>query len=89
MVTKYDEYELESVMYDIREQGFVFINRYKLWRLLDKGSGAAGTWKAFLDEWVELNQNNKRSDLHGFEFGNNYFISTVNTTSLESWAGER
>jgi hypothetical protein len=89
MVTKYDEYELDSILHEVKEIGYAFINKYKLWRLLGKGSGAAGTWKALLDAWVELNAINRRNELQGFELGDIYFISTVKTTSLENWAGER
>ena len=89
MPSKYDDYELDSRLNDLREQGYIFINKYKLWRLLGKGSGAAGTWKALLDAWVESNSANTRSALHGFELRDQYFLTIVETTPLENWAGER
>ena len=88
MVTKYDEYELDSLMYDIRENGYITINRYKIWRLLGKGSGAAGTWKAFLDAWVELDSSHKRSDLHIYEYDGKYHIGYPKTERMTKWAGE-
>jgi hypothetical protein len=89
MTSKYDDYELESLLNDVREQGYIFVNKYKLWRLLGKGSGAAGTWKAVLDTWVESNTANQRSALKGFELRDEYFLTIMDTTPLEIWAGER
>ena len=89
MSSKYDDYELESLLYEVKEIGFVFVNKYKLWRILGKGSGAAGTWKLVLDTWQEIDGKNARDALHGFEIGTNYLISMIATTPLEGWAGER
>ena len=90
MVSKYDDYALESLLYDIMESEYIIISKYKVWRLLGKGSGAAGTFKAFLDAWEELYDQNKRADLHGFEYNDKYFFSNkVKTTNLLDWAGEK
>jgi hypothetical protein len=53
------------------------------------GSPAAGTWKALLDVWEEINVPTKRNELHMFEIGDKYFLSMFGTASVESWAGER
>ncbi len=89
MVTKYEEHELESLLFDVVDQGYVIMHISKLWRLLGKGSRAAGTWVALLDAWQEIRETNKRSDLRICELPGEYiFLSRIGTDSVRNWAGE-
>jgi hypothetical protein len=82
-------YELESLLFEIDDKGYVIIHISKLWRLLEKGSRAAGTWKELLDAWEEHGGGRKRSDLHMFESNHEYLvISKVKTNSVMKLAGE-
>ena len=87
MVSKHDVYELKSMLFEIAEKGHVFVSKYKVWRVLGKGSGAAGTWSALLDEWEETT-GQERSKLHIFELNGQYFLSYNPTASVMAWAGE-
>ncbi len=89
MVSKNQSYELESLLFDVKEKGYSHIGKYKLWRLLGKGSNAAGTWKALLDSWVELGDSFKRSELRAVELPSGDFIfTTVGADQVIKWAGE-
>lgn len=89
MVSKSQEYELESILYDVKEKGYSYVGKYKVWRLLGKGSNAAGTWKALLDSWVELGDSFKRTELRGVELPSGDFIFTsVKADQIVKWAGE-
>ena len=89
MVSKNQEYELESLLFDVKEKGYCHIGKYKIWRLLGKGSGAAGTWKALLDAWEELGDSFKRTDLRAIELASGDFILTATQTDrVVKWAGE-
>lgn len=89
MVSKNQTYELESLLFDVSEKGFIHINKYKLWRLLGKGSNAAGTWKSLLDAWEELGDGFKRVDLLILELPSGDFIITKSKTyQVTEWADE-
>lgn len=90
MPTKAQTYELESLLWDVVDKGFVIIHISKLWRLLDKGSRAAGTWKALLDAWDEIDHGKERSDLHIFEAKHEYLVISATPSELiVTKAGER
>lgn len=86
--SRHEEYELGSILYEAKEQSFTFVNKYKLWRLLGKGSGAAGTWKSLLDHWQEIDKQNKRSELYVFDINGTYLITTQKSEKVQQWAGE-
>ena len=82
-------YELESLLFEIDDKGYVVIYIAQFWRLLDKASRAAGTWKELLEAWEEHGGGRKRSDLHIFEANCQYLvISKVKNESVMRWAGE-
>jgi hypothetical protein len=89
MVSRNQAYELESLLLDIQEEGYIRVNKYKLWRLLGKGSNAAGTWKALLDAWEELGENFRRSELRILELpSENFLITKTAIDRVTTWAGE-
>lgn len=89
VASKYADYELSELLNEVRDKGYLVIYIGKLWRLLDKGSRAAGTWKALLDSWEEARENNQRKDLHIRELpGENILLSTEATEPVVVWAGE-
>jgi hypothetical protein len=86
-MAKNEVYEMESLLYEVEYHGYVIIPLGKIYRLLDKGSRAAGTWKALLDVWEEIGHD--RHDLHIAELpGENIFLSKVGTEPVRRWAGE-
>ena len=89
MASKQQAYELESFLQDIADRGYGIIYISKLWRLLEKGSRAPGTWKALLDVWEELGDDYDRSELHMCEVRGEYLIITTSPTkSMQKWAQE-
>lgn len=85
---KSEQYELESVLYEIDYHGFITIKRDRLYRLLGKGNRAAGTWKALLDVWEGIDGD--RGELHAVEFEQEGLLLITNKplVPLTSWAGE-
>ena len=77
-ITKNERYELESLLYELDYQGFVVVPLRKLFRLLDKGNRAAGTWRALLDVWEEIEGN--PDEIHGCELQNEMFLLTSKRT---------
>jgi len=63
---KHEQYELESILSEIHEQGFTTIKLDRLYRLLGKGNRAVGTWRALLDVWEGIGGD--RTELHIAEF---------------------
>ena len=89
MASKQQAYELESFLQDIADRGYGIIYISKLWRLLEKGSRAPGTWKALLDVWEEVQNKYNRSELHMCEVRDEYLIITTSPTkSMQKWAQE-
>lgn len=89
MVGKQAEYELSELLNDVFDKGYVVLHIAKLWRLLGKGSRAAGTWKALLDAWEESREGNKRNGLYLCEIPGEYILlSKVTTDKAIIWAGE-
>jgi hypothetical protein len=89
MASKQALYELETFLQDVADKGFGVIYIAKLWRLLDKGSRAAGTWKALLDAWEELGHGFERSEIHICEVSHEYLVLTTHATEpIAQWAGE-
>ena len=89
MASKYDAYELSSLLNDVTDKGFLVIHLAKLWRLLGKGSRAAGTWRALLDGWEEARDGNERVGLHVCELPGEYILLTIKPTEpARIWAAE-
>ena len=83
------DYELESLLREVDDHGFVVIYITKIWRLLDKWSRAAGTWKALLDAWEEMDSKHKRADLHILEVSHEFIVITRTASApMIQWAGE-
>ena len=85
---KNEQYELETILYEIDYHGFITIKIDKLYRILGKGNRAAGTWKALLDTWEGIDGN--RDDLNIVEFEHEGLLLITNKplVPLTSWAGE-
>jgi hypothetical protein len=87
--SKQAEYELSELLNEVFDKGYLVIYISKLWRLLGKGSRAAGTWKALLEAWEEAREGNKRDALHICEIPGEYILITkVATEPAIVWAGE-
>jgi hypothetical protein len=87
--SKYAEYELYEILNDVFDKGYAVVYISKLWRLLGKGSRAAGTWRALLDAWEESREGNQRSSLHICELPGEYILITKGSTErATAWAGE-
>jgi len=87
--SKYAEYELSELLNEVFDKGYVVLYISKLWRLLGKGSRAAGTWKALLDAWEESRDGNKRDGLHICEIPGEYILlSKCATEPATAWAQE-
>jgi hypothetical protein len=90
LASKQQEYDLNLLLYKVKDFGFAVIFISEIWRLLDKWSRAAGTWRALLDAWEELDKSHKRTDLHIFEVAHEYLvISRVASEPITKWAGEQ
>src|SRR5260370_39625562 len=86
-MAKNEVYEMEALLYEVEYQGHIVIPLGKIYRLLNKGNRAAGTWKALLDVWEETGHD--RGDLHIAELpGENILLSKVRTEPVTKWAGE-
>ena len=82
-----ENYEMESMLYEVEYHGFNVIPLTKVYRLLDKGNRAAGTWKALLDVWESTGH--RRSDLHISELpGALLLLTMIKTERVMKWAGE-
>lgn len=46
--------ELNSILHEVEDQGFVSISMLKLLRLLGRGNRSARTWRELSDEWEAL-----------------------------------
>ncbi|MGH7037766.1 MAG: hypothetical protein ACREE4_15045 [Stellaceae bacterium] len=46
--------ELDELLHQVREAGYAEVRLRKLFRFLDKGNKAAGTWRKLLEEWQRL-----------------------------------
>jgi hypothetical protein len=80
-------YEMESMLHDVWHQGFGVIMLAKIYRLLEKGNRAAGTWKALLDVWESIGH--QRAELHMAELpGEKILLTTVKTEYVSKRAGE-
>lgn len=87
-MTKNEQYELESMLYEIDYLGFVSIKLEKLFRLLGKGSRAAGTWRALVEVWEGIDGN--PADLHAAELPNGVLLITNKPLDpLTTWTGEK
>jgi len=85
---KHEAYELESILRDVADHGSMAIPLKKLLRLLEKGNRAAGTWKALLYAWEDIDE--ARDDLHIAELpGQIILLSSRPTAPVTAWAGER
>jgi hypothetical protein len=86
-MTRSEIYEIESTLYEIDYHGFVVIPLEKIYRLLNKGNRAAGTWKALLDVWQNTGHN--RVSLRIAELpGSLLLLTAVETEHAKKWAGE-
>jgi|SRR5271155_5016934 len=87
---KNENYELESLLYEIDYKGFTVIPLIKLYRLLGKGSRAAGTWRALLDVWEGMEGGARnRWDLYIFETpSQDVVITKFMTKRAGAMAGE-
>jgi hypothetical protein len=89
MASRHAEYELSELLNEVFDRGYGVFYISKLWRLLGKGSRAAGTWKALLDAWEESREGNKRNGLYICEMPGEYILlSKVATDKAVVWAGE-
>jgi hypothetical protein len=89
MVGKGEQYELETLLHRVREQGYIRVPKYTVWRLLGKGSNASGTWRALLDVWEGLGDGYKRSSLHLTEMLPYHFVITESPSApMTKLAGE-
>jgi hypothetical protein len=83
---KSERYELESLLYDLQYLGFAVLPLAKLYRLLDKGNRAAGTWAALLEVWEEIDGD--RNCLYITEMAREMvLLSTQKVEPVKSWAG--
>jgi hypothetical protein len=81
-------YEIESLLYEVDYCGYVVIPLRKLYRLLNKGNKAAGTWRALLDVWEETGH--ERADLNIADLpGDRLLLTNVTLDSVTRWAGEK
>lgn len=86
-MTRDEVYEMKSLLYEIDYHGVKVIPLQKLYRLLNKGNKAAGTWKALLDVWEATGH--KRADLHIAELpGALLLLTAARTERVMKWAGE-
>jgi hypothetical protein len=81
-------HDLDALLCEIDDHGFVVLTTGKLLRLLNKGNRAAGTWRALLDAWEALEGD--RNELHVFEtpWQGNIVITKVPTKPVAAMAGE-
>ncbi|MCL6286187.1 hypothetical protein M3P21_22090 [Ruegeria sp. 2012CJ41-6] len=81
-------YELESLLYEIDDKGYVVVALERLYRLLGKGNRAAGTWRALLDAWEEID--GEREDLYMLEMEGtgNVLLTSEATSPVARSAGE-
>jgi hypothetical protein len=87
-MTRNEVYEMESLLHEIEYHGFIVIPLQKLYRLLDKGNKAAGTWKALLDVWENIGR--KRDDLHLTDLpGGLILLTEVEPERAKTRAGEK
>jgi hypothetical protein len=87
-VGKHEAYELESILRTVADEGSVTVPLRKLLRLLEKGNRAAGTWKALLDAWEDIDED--RANLHIAELpGQVILLSAKGTVPVTVWAGDR
>lgn len=84
---KYEQYEMESLLYEVDYHGVLIIKVDKVLRLLGKGNKAAGTWRALVDIWEGIG--GARSDLYVAELTDGMLlITTQQLDRLTKWAGE-
>jgi hypothetical protein len=87
IMNKNEQYEIESILFDIYYHGYITIKLEKLYRILGKGNRAAGTWKALLDVWEGIDGD--RTDLYATELIDGMLILTNKPVDqLTTWAGE-
>lgn len=80
-----NQHELESLLYGIDYSGFLLIPLRKLYRLLDKGNRAAGTWIALLEAWESIGGNAK--ELYIIELSDETLLLTKEPNErVHKWA---
>ena len=85
---KHEAYELESLLRTVADEGSATVPLKKLLRLLEKGNRAAGTWKALLYAWEDIDED--RANLHIAELpGQIILLSSKGTVPVALWAGDR
>jgi hypothetical protein len=84
---KSETYEIESLLHQIDEEGFVVIQRARLLRLLGKGNEAAGTWRALLDAWEGIDGNRRALRITQIRPGV-FLLTKQGADRVASWAGE-
>lgn len=75
-------------MRTVADEGSVTVPLKKLLRLLEKGNRAAGTWKALLYAWEDIDES--RTNLHIAELpGQMILLSSKATVPVTLWAGDK